>query len=735
MSCLSSISKHFAVLLTLLAVLGCSKGSAAPAPVVVYYIHAEGKDNSTESKMADYLRRHMQDRTPAHILTNNAAHCDLEVTLHIGDDFGGDYAVKYEDGVCRLSARNERIMTWFLYQFIKHEGRVHGDLRVDDLPPDMFPVESTVASFPFEYHDIYMPCNQSPDMTLLLGLDNLEADWGLWGHQLSRVLGSNGDTNYGFQNMSADLFARSGGLSHPEQFCFSSEKLFDLTVQYIKEQYGDGTQYPNRFTISPNDNAIACECRQCEAAGNTKGNATPAVTRFVERLAARFPNHTFFIPAYLTTQALPDHKLPSNVGVFLSAIDYPRACNSKDSPGAQAFFHTLEAWKKVTDKVYIWDYICNFDDYLTPYPVLYVMQERFKEYRDRGVKGLFLNGSGYFYSTLQEAYTFCLSELMINPDLDVPTMIESYFKDAMPNIGALCADAFLTMENVARERGKALPLYGGIEDELNAYLDENLYRDFYFRFINLDRDEMTERETVIYDKTRQIASFSMLELCRYRGLGRNGYLERTEEGWKVRPEVLNAVEDLGHITEEDDMFYLTGNEHSSMDHMDRINETGVYIADYENECAAWLKAQPWNGDLLLGQTLTLHTQEGTMTTDRLTDGVSGISQSYHWGWLIVPQQDLVIELPAEPLKDATEISIGFLNYERHRMAPPTEVSLWADGKLVKTLRRESSTDSYDEGERVVFQSRVQIPEARRYEIRFFSSKRVDTVAIDEIIAR
>ena len=735
MSSLSSISKQLSVLVALFALLGCNRGSAAPAPAVVYYIHAESKDNSSDSRMADYLRRHMQGRTPAHILTNNAANCDLEVTVHVGDDFGGDYAVKYEDGVCHLSASSERIMTWFLYQFIKHQGIVHGDLRVEDLPPDMFPLEDTVASFPFEYQDIYTPCNQNSDMTLLLGLDNLEADWALWGHQLSRVLGSNGDSNYGYQNMSPELFARSGGLSHPEQFCFSSEKLFDLTVQYIMEQYGDGTEYPNRFTISPNDNAIACECRDCQAAGNTKGNATPAVTRFVERLAARFPHHTFFIPAYLTTKKLPDHKLPSNVGVFLSAMDYPRACNSTQSPEAQAFFQELEAWKKITDRIYIWDYMCNFDDYLTPYPILYAMQERFREYRDRGVKGIFLNGSGYFYSTMQEAYTIFLSQLMINPDLDIPFMVRSYFGDVVPKMGDSCADAFLLLEDVARERGKALPLYGGIEDQLNSYLNEPLYREFYSRFISQDTEGMTQREKAIYEKTRQIASFSFLELSRFHGLDENGYLERTEEGWVVKPEVLGAVRDLGHITEEDDVYLLTGNEHSKMDHMDRINEAGVYIADYENECDAWLKSQPWNGDLLLGQTLTLHTKDGVMTTGRLTDGVVGISQSYHWGWLVVPQDGLVIDIPADQIKDATEISIGFLNYERHRMAPPSEVSLWADGKQVKTLRRESSTDSYDEGERVVFQSKVTIPDAKRFEIRFTSSKRVDNVAIDEILAR
>ena len=43
------------------------------------------------------------------------------------------------------------------------------------------------------------------------------------------------------------------------------------------------------------------------------------------------------------------------------------------------------------------------------------------------------------------------------------------------------------------------------------------------------------------------------------------------------------LEDLKMVTPEDDIVILTDNEEISMDHMDRVNESGVYIADYENE--------------------------------------------------------------------------------------------------------------------------------------------------------
>lgn len=731
---LSFIFKPLAGLAACLVMLSC--GSNKGAATDRYYCIEGATSARLDNKMAEYLSRHLQGRSDAKILVPVAKDDkDYYVSIHVADDFGGDFAIESNDNSCALYARNERIMTWLVYQFIKREGDAHG-FRVDDLPPCVLPDRDTVYTFPFEYRDIYMPTNQNPDMTHIMGINSLEIDWAIWGHQMSRVLGSNGDSNYGYQNLNQELFAHSGGITHPEQFCFSSDKLYDLTVQYILEQYGDGTDYPSRFTIGPNDNSIACECRECQVLGNTRHNATPAVTRFVEKLAMRFPKHMFFIPGYSTTFSVPDHRLPGNVGVFLSAIDYPRAANNSDSPKAQAFFQRLDQWKQVTNTVYIWDYICNFDDYLTPYPILYVMQQRLREYRARGVKGVFLNGSGYYYSTFQEAYTFILADLLINPDADIEKLIYRYFNDAMPNIGKYIASTFVEIEQMAWDRGKDFPLYGGIEDAFNSYITESVYRDMYDKFFTLQDWSMTKRERVLYEKTGQFLSYSYLEACRYYGLHEGGYAVKTDTGWQLKPEVLAAVKNLKKMFDEDDIYILTGNDRASMDHMDRINEEGVYVADYDAECETWLDYKTWNNDDLINIPLTVHTADGTITTDKLTDGVIGISQNYHWGWQIYPQAHLSIDIPAESLRGATEIVMAFLNYERHRLAPPEDVELWADGRYIKSLHKESLTEWYDEGEKVVYRARISLPPVEHAELRFKRSRSHNVFfAIDEIVVR
>ena len=717
------------VIVTVMTVLACGCSGRRNEAVNTYYIHPQLPGRSSDQKMADYMKKHLQKRSENVLLSNEG----IEIAIHVADDFGGDYAIKsLPDGGKLLSAKDERVMTWLVYQCIKEMGMVDPGITVDDLPPANIPHKDTVYTFPFQYRDIYMPSNQNPDVTYLLGLNNLEMDWGIWGHNLSRVLGGNGSSSFGYQNMDQEMFARSNGIVYKNQFCFSSDKLYDLTVQYIIDQFGDGEKVPYNMTISPNDNDHVCMCRRCEMAGNKPGNATPALVGFVERLSARFPHHTFYIPGYSTSSALPDHELPENMGVFLSAIEYPRIWNGDDSKQGKAFFEKLESWKSYTDNIYIWDYINNFDDYLSPYPILSVMQQRLQNYRSYGVKGIFLNGSGYFYSALQEMYTYCLAALLVNPDADVKYLVQQYFRDAMPHVGEFFSTVILSMENHAKRSGTEFPLYGGMEEEVRSYLFEKEYREFYPVFLRARDMEMTHRERVIYEKTRQFVSFSFLEMCRMHGLGAGGFAELIGEQWVVKPEVWAAVEDLKAMTDEDDLYLLTGCENSTMDQMDRVNENGVYIADYENEVELWLAGQWWSNNYLIRQPVKVRYDGGSEVSTKLTDAVVGISQNYHWGWQVYPQKDLVIELPAAAVSGHSgEMFTAFLNSERHRMAPPKSIQVWADGRQVAILNREGLVDYFDEGEKVVFRGLASFGKVSQVELRFVPSH-TRNLALDEI---
>ena len=54
---------------------------------------------------------------------------------------------------------------------------------------------------------------------------------------------------------------------------------------------------------------------------------------------------------------------------------------AEKSARGKKFAGRLDRWKNVAGEVYIWDYIQNFDDYLTPFPVLELTARRLRFYR------------------------------------------------------------------------------------------------------------------------------------------------------------------------------------------------------------------------------------------------------------------------------------------------------------------------------------------------------------------
>lgn len=325
----------------------------------------------------------------------------------------------------------------------------------------------------FEYRSIYSPENNSKEFRKHYGTNHVDYDWDLWGHGMKKIAADAPD----------EVYAKVDGTLHKEQFCFSSEKLYKLTTDYIIDQYGEGTaDYSARICIMPQDNKVACTCSKCTKAGNTPGNATPAVTNMLCRLAKQFPRHRFYTSAYNSTLQVPNRPLPPNVGVWVSASRFQLRVNPEQSKGYSEMRQMLTDWRQVTPNIYVWDYARNFNDYLSPFPCLHVMQSRFRFYREMGVKGIFINGSGYDYSSFDDVQSAVLAMLMDDPDIDVNHAVSEYFKAHYPITHDLLDDYYSTLEQRTVETNHHLPLYSENMKELtDSYLKPEEFTEWRAR--------------------------------------------------------------------------------------------------------------------------------------------------------------------------------------------------------------------------------------------------------------
>lgn len=486
----------------------------------------------------------------------------------------------------------------------------------------------------FEYREIYLPGNGTPEAAAL-GLDNIDKAWGLWGHNLASVLPS---------KPSQTVYARQNGSTVHDQFCFMSNHLFGYIENYIVDNYGEEDSL--RFAILPNDNGIVCLCAKCTEEGNTRKDASPAVFHMIRRLAERFPKHTFFTSYYKTARGIPADPLPANAGVLISAMNYP--ISTAATPQEQSFERLLSAWSTRTEHVYIWDYVNNFDDYFTPFPVFSAMQRRLQLYASTGVKGVFFNGSGTDYSTFSRLKLHGLAALLDNPDADWRELLPDLCRKFYPVAGDAIARFMLLQEDYAVSRGRTLPMYEGVKNALDTYLPEAEFIAFHDELLDLlPQIRGDERKSV--QKLAGALSLTRLELMRLHG---------ETEGWEP------LLEQLSRFGTEVAVY------------SESCWSVADYVRDYTfmQEHAALVKEEGTN--LLRGVRLSPLTELDPDYSDIsvLTDGLTGLPSNYHCGNLLSSADpSLRISIPA--VEGLRRLRVCLTRNPEFRMALPRQVML------------------------------------------------------------
>lgn len=654
----NAISSMSAVLvMPLLMMASCGKAAVPPfTQYSEYAVCAANVDDAADVKWATYLKSHFQKRATDKdcIIAAKAADASqLQVNVDLDPSMSTDYAVERDDQHITLRARTTEAMLWLQYQFMAAASEQDARFTTDDLPAAVLScTQDTAGTFAFEYRGIYSPSNTNADLMPILGTHNVDFDWGLWGHNLRKVF---------TDGIPQEAYALVGGNRDSEQFCFSSEALYNAYENYIIDQYGEGNNDEIvRFAVMPNDNYIVCMCAACRAAGNNAASATPAVTKMVERLARRFPKHQFFTSSYTTTATPPTHRLPDNVGVLVSTLALPLQTKMNGSTAEQRKFETtMKTWKNVSRHIYVWDYMRNFDDYITPYPCMEHIKTRLQYFKKMGVDGVFYNGSGYDYASFDDVQTYVIAQLMLNPDADITQLVSHYYDKAYPETASIYTDYYLSLEQKAKQA--TLNPYSGIGEAVRMYLDADALENFWHK-LDGGKGKAVDTERRNINEMLTALAFTRLELLR---------LQPKAPSAEKKNELLSllsahtAFKDLNNYRES-------------------FGEVDKYIAE-------WRTSSPWlinNDNKLRGTSITSTTKLDPEYADLsvLTDGKAGFASDYHTGWLLNSSAQLSLTAPQGKLSGNSTLQLTFLQAPQWHIFAPASVEVWQGGKLIgKTM--------------------------------------------------
>lgn len=607
-----------------------------------YVIRAANPKDGQDVKWRDYLKNHLQRRAvDVNYVYAGIAQDDsqLQIVVDYDPNLKMDFDVAVFDHTIQLKARTTEAMLWLQYQFMSDVSSADSRFAYGDLPPAIINCRrDTSGCYAFEYRSVYSPTNADPDMMPIYGLGNVDFDWGLWGHNIAKIFSG---------KVPNDAKAVVDGQRSEEQFCFSSEELFEAYVVFITNNYGDGTDDSSvRFAVMPNDNDEVCLCNRCRKSGNTKDTATPSVTNLIERLAKRFPHHMFFTSAYNTTKLPTNRPLPKNAGVIISAMDLPFAPVLDDNAISKSgFLKSVNAWQHYTDRIYVWDYMRNFDDYITPFPCLYHLQNRLKLYKRIGVKGVFFNGSGYDYSSFDDVQTYTLAQLTVNPDVSIENCVRRYFNAMYPATGNILCDYYLDLERKAK--GYNLHIYAGIDDALKSYLDAGEILDFCDKLdrcskgsSNIERKKLNEMLTAL--------AYTKLELLRHKAKPQNKLI------------INEQIALLSH--------------HGDFENLANYRESE---GDLDNYIHQWKVDFPWMDvdSKIRDEKLVCATPEDGQDITVLTDRKHGFITDYHSGWFIFSAKELHLTSNRH-LPENTKFVFSFLHAPEWRIYTPSTVEIF-----------------------------------------------------------
>ncbi len=425
-------------------------------------------------RAAETLRRHLAEATGVDlpVLTRGVPHPGGEILLGWGEearaaapDLEGDAFVWRGDGDGRLLIGGPEGGTLYgVHAFLEeHLGFRHyapGAKHVPELERVDLPRLSETRSPAFPVRWVHLPGAEHQAWCDWHGVHSRahrNASWGMYVHTFETLVPPEAHFDE-----HPEYYSEIQGLRLPnQQLCLTNEEVFHLVVAGLRERMAERPD-ARYWSVSQNDRHGPCECVDCRRLVEEHGGEAGPLLRFVNRVAAEFPDRVISTLAYSYTRRAPRGLVPApNVNICLCSIECDRAQTLADGPRNADFVRDIEEWSALTDNLMIWDYVVQFTNYISPFPNFHVLQPNIQLFRDHGAQLMFQQGSGASRSDLSELKQYLIAKLLWNPDRDVDALVDDFLAGYYGEAAAPMRRYFDLMQRSLLDSGAGLGIYGG----------------------------------------------------------------------------------------------------------------------------------------------------------------------------------------------------------------------------------------------------------------------------------
>ena len=219
--------------------------------------------------------------------------------------------------------------------------------------------------------------------------------------------------------------------AHEAQLCLTNPEVLRIVTQRLLEFM---RKEPGHYiySLSQNDGEGPCQCARCQALAQREGSESGPILSFVNQVAEQvekeFPDKLIGTLAYVYSRKPPKTLRPrSNVVIRLCTFECCRAHPLTECPMNASFVDDINGWVRIAPRLYIWDYVVEFGNYILPFPNFKVLQPNIQFFRDHNAIGV-MSQAAYTSrgAEFAELRAYLLAKLLWNPDCDAETVINDF---------------------------------------------------------------------------------------------------------------------------------------------------------------------------------------------------------------------------------------------------------------------------------------------------------------------
>lgn len=510
--------------------------------------------------------------------------------------------------------------------------------------------------------------------------------WGSWVHTFNHLV----PPEIYFKDH-PEYYALRDGKRLPTQLCLTNPEVVKVVVQNLRREISKnpGAKY---WSVSQNDNRKYCMCDECRALDDKEGSHSGTMINFVNQVAAQFPDLMISTLAYEYTRKAPATLKPAkNVNIMLCSIEVRRdvpIANAEDTMSV-SFVKDVRDWGKIASDIIVWDYVIQFNNLVSPFPNLQVLQPNLQFFAENGVTAMFEQGNREVGGEFANLRTYLIAKLEWDPYANADTIINDFLRGYYGPAGKHIRQYMDEMRIALLSANEPLKIFGSPVEASTTYLTPELIARYKQIFDEAelsvaDDPKVLERVRI----ARQPLNFAIMEQSKRNFSGEMGVFVKNGEKWTVRPEIRSMIDPFT------DLCLREG--------VTRLREWSTTPEAYRSDMYRMFY-QGKNEHLAYNKKVQLISPDPTSVKDedvlKITDGIRASNDSRN-NWFDFQGKDLDAVIDLEKVQKVQHIECGFYQLAAWLSLVPKRVmfSISEDGKTftpVGTVENTLPIDQYD----------------------------------------